>query len=172
MDNKNQNQIKNEKELAYIYDLYVVPQWREAFDRILDEELKLPEEGKFLDAGCGTGSYAIDLAIRGGAKVEVVGADANAERLALARSKAEVKKLDRITFQEGSLLDLKFNDEEFDLVIGDASMLPPSQMGKAFAELARVARRNAIVALKLTTRGSFDEFFSIYWESLYNLDLT
>src|SRR5262249_605448 len=161
---------KDEKELAYLYDLYVVPQWREAFDRILDEELEPPEEGKFLDAGCGTGSFAIDLAIRGGAKVEVIGVDTNVERLALPPAKAEVKKLDRVTFQEGSPVNLEFGEGEFDLVIGDASMLPPSQMGTAFAELIRVAKRNALIALKLTTRGSFDEFFSIYWESLFNLD--
>ena len=171
MDNKNHNQLKDEKERAYLYDLYVVPQWREAFDRIADEEIKLPEEGKFLDAGCGTGSYAIDLAIRGGAKVEVVGVDTNAERLALARSKAKVKKLDRITFQQGSLPALEIGDREFDFVIGDASMLPTSEMEKAFAEMARVAKPEATIGLKLTTRGSFDEFFSIYWESLYNLDL-
>src|SRR5262249_32969456 len=108
MKNNNQNHTRDEKELAYLYDLYVVPQWREAFDRIVDEELELPEEGKFLDAGCGTGSYAIDLAIRGGAKVEVIGVDTDPERLALARSKAEIKKLDRITFQQGSLLALEF----------------------------------------------------------------
>ncbi|MBO0801246.1 MAG: class I SAM-dependent methyltransferase, partial [Blastocatellia bacterium] len=65
------------KEEAYLYDLYIVPGWREAFDTIIDEEVMLPEQGKFLDAGCGTGGYAIDLAIRGGKKVEVIGLDAS-----------------------------------------------------------------------------------------------
>ena len=50
-------------------------------------------------------------------------------------------------------------------------MLPPSEIEPALAELARVANSGALVVLKLTTRGSFDEFFSIYWESLYNLGL-
>jgi hypothetical protein len=36
----------------------------------------------------------------------------------------------------------------------------------------RVSKKGATVVLKLTTRGSFDEFFSIYWEALYNLGLT
>jgi hypothetical protein len=34
-----------------------------------------------------------------------------------------------------------------------------------------VAKKGATVALKLATRGSFDELFSIYWEALYNLDI-
>jgi len=163
--------MRDAKELAYLYDLYVAPGWREAFDQMIDEEIVLPQEGRFLDAGCGTGGYAIDLAIRGGAKTEVVGVDSSQERLVLARGKAEVKKIDRVEFREGSLRSLGFADEEFDLVIGDASMEPPAEIGPAIGELARVARRDAPVVLKLTTRGSFDEFFSIYWESLYNLGL-
>jgi ubiquinone/menaquinone biosynthesis C-methylase UbiE len=167
----NNNTMRDAREMAYLYDLYVAPGWGEAFDQMVDDEVELPKEGRFLDAGCGTGDYAIDLAIRGGAKTEVVGVDPSSEKLLLARSKAEVKKLDRVEFREGSIQSLELADDEFDLVIGDASMLPPSEIGPALAELARVAKKGALVVLKLTTRGSFDEFFSIYWESLYNLGL-
>jgi ubiquinone/menaquinone biosynthesis C-methylase UbiE len=159
------------KEEAYIYDLYIVPVWREAFDVIVDDEVKLPEEGKFLDAGSGTGGYAIDMAARGGSKVEVVGIDPSPERLSLARGKAEIKKLTNVTFQEGTLRALGLPDGEFDLVIADASMLPADEIGPIFAELRRVAKKGATIALKLTTRGSFDELFSIYWEALYNLNI-
>ncbi len=163
--------MRDAKEIAYLYDLYVAPAWREAFDQMVDDEVELPKEGRFLDVECGTGGYAIDLAIRGGAKTEVVGIDPSPEKLALARGKAEVKRLDRVEFRQGEMGALEFPDEEFDLVIGDASMAAPSEIGPAFAELGRVAKKGATVVLKLTTRGSFDEFFSIYWESLYNLDL-
>ncbi|HEX5084510.1 MAG TPA: class I SAM-dependent methyltransferase [Blastocatellia bacterium] len=163
--------IRDAKELAYLYDLYVAPTWSEAFDQMVDDEIELPREGRFLEVGCGTGSYAIDLAIRGGANTEVVGVDPSLERLALARGKAEVKKLERVEFRQGAMRSLELPDDEFDLVIGDASMSAPSEIGPALAELKRVARKGATVVLKLTTRGSFDEFFSIYWESLYNLGL-
>ena len=162
---------RDARELAFLYDLYIVPEWRERFDRLVDEEIEVPKEGKLLDAGCGTGGYAVDLALRGGPKVEVVGIDANAERLTLARGKAEVVKLTRATFFQGSMRALGALDEEFDLVIGDLSMLPTEDLEEAFAELARVARPKAFVCAKLATRGSFDEFFSLYWEALYELDL-
>lgn len=165
------NAPRDAKELASPYDLYIAPGWRDVFDQIVDDEIELPKEGKFLEAECGTGGYAIDLAIRGGARTEVVGVDPSLERLALARSKAEIKKINRVTFRQGSLCDLDFANGEFDLVIGDASMTPPSEIGAAFAELMRVAKKGATVVLKLTTRSSFDEFFSIYWEALYNLEL-
>src|SRR5499433_2383659 len=167
----NNSTMRDAKETAFLYDLYVAPGWCEAFDQMVDDEVELPKEGRLLDAECGTGGYAIDLAIRGGAKTEVVGVDLSPEKLILARGKAEVKKLDRVEFRQGSMQSLEFADGEFDLVIGDASMLPPSEIGPALAELARVAKSGATVVLKLTTRGSFDEFFSIYWESLYNLGL-
>src|SRR2546428_1176575 len=170
MDSDNRT-MRDAKEMAYLYDLYVAPTWREAFDQMVDDEIELPKEGKFLDADCGAGGYAIELAIRGGAKTEVVGVDPSPEKLALARGKAVVKKLDRVEFRQGLMRSLEFPDGEFDLVIGDASMEAPSEIGPALAELARVAKKGATVVLKLTTRGSFDEFFSIYWESLYNLGL-
>lgn len=159
------------KELAYLYDLYIVPIWREAFDRIVDEEIELPKEGKFLDAGCGTGSYAVDLSLHGSSKVEVIGIDPSLERLALAQGKADVKKATRVSFQQGSLDKLAFPDKEFDLVIGDVSLLPAEQIGVVVDELVRVAKKGATVVVKLATHGSFGEFFSVYWEALYDLDL-
>lgn len=159
------------KELAFLYDLYVVPQWRETFDRLVDEELTLPEAGKWLEVECGTGGYAVDLALKGGTKVEVVGVDSSAERLALARGKAEVKKAERVTFQTGVPTALDFPSESFDLVLADASLLPAASVGEILVELTRVAKKGATVLLKLASRGSFDEFFSLYWEALYNLGL-
>ena len=165
----------NAKELAYLYDLYVVPAWREVFDRLVDEEIELPKEGKCLDAMCGTGGYALDLSLRGGAKVEVVGIDSSEERLILARGKADVKKPNRVTFQQGSLKKLDFPTGEFDLVIGDLSLLPSplsvTEVEDALDELIRVAKKGAMVVVKLATQGSFGEFFSVYWEALFDLDL-
>ena len=159
------------KELAYLYDLYVVPTWREVFDRIVDEEIELPKEGKFLDAECGTGGYTIDLAVRGGAKVNVVGVDSSAERLALARGKAEIQMMKRVTFQQAPINDLDFPVGEFDLVIGDLSLMPANQIEAALDELIRVAKKGATIVVKLLAHSSFGEFFSIYWEALYELGL-
>lgn len=161
----------DERELAYLYDLYTVPLWRETFDRLIDEEVELPKEGRFLDVECGTGGYTIDLAVRGGAKVNVVGVDSSAERLALARGKAEVQMVSRATFQQALPDDLDFTVGEFDLVIGDFSLLPNDEIEEALEELIRVAKKGATVAVKLATHGSFGEFYSVYWEALYNQDL-
>lgn len=170
-----ENKKHDAKELAYLYDLYIVPAWREVFDRLVDEEIELPKEGKVLDAMCGTGGYALDLSLRAGSKVAVVGVDDSEERLALARGKADVKKPNRVSFQQGSLKKLNFPTGEFDLVIGDLSLLPAplpvAEIEDAFDELIRVAKKGATVVVKLATHGSFGEFFSVYWEALFDLDL-
>jgi ubiquinone/menaquinone biosynthesis C-methylase UbiE len=161
----------NEREEAYIYDLYIAPQWSEPFNQLFDDEVKLPKEGKILDAGTGTGGLALDLAANLGARSTVVGVDRSAERIELARAKAQLKKLENLTFRVGSLDATGLPDKEFDLVIGDASMHSIEELPAISAELHRVANDKATLAMLLTTHGSFDEFFSILWESLYELDL-
>ncbi|HMV49562.1 MAG TPA: class I SAM-dependent methyltransferase [Blastocatellia bacterium] len=171
MNSKTQAANRDAKEQAYIYDLYVVPTWREVFDKLVDEEIELPKEGRFLEVECGTGGYAIDLAVRGGGKVKVVGVDSSEERLALARGKAEVQHVSRATFQQAPPEDLDFTVGEFDLAIGDFSLLPPDRIESALEELIRVTKKGATVAVKLATHGSFGEVFSLYWEALYELNL-
>lgn len=171
----NYSATKDTKELSYLYDLYVVPGWREVFDQFIDAEVKLPEEGKFLDAGCGTGSYAIDLAAKLGDKVQVVGIDDSSERLALAHGKVEMRKLENVRFALGSLENLGVPSADFDFIVADLSLITPPELvdrlTDILSELKRVARLGATVVLKLATRGSFDEFYSIYWEALYEADL-
>jgi ubiquinone/menaquinone biosynthesis C-methylase UbiE len=163
--------MRDEKELAYRYDLFIAPDWRERFDALVSKHVKVPLEGRILDVNCGTGGYAIEIAegLRG--KGEVVAVDSGAERIEIGRAKALVKRLSSVTFEQSLPYDLRFDSEEFDLVIGDASLLPANELEDVLGEMIRVAKPGARVALKLATHGSFDEFFSIFWEALYDLAL-
>jgi ubiquinone/menaquinone biosynthesis C-methylase UbiE len=76
-----------------------------------------------------------------------------------------------VTFQQGTTSILPFPDDRFDIVIADASMLSTGDITAMLAETVRVARPEARIVLKMTTRGSFDEFFSIYWESVMSAEL-
>jgi ubiquinone/menaquinone biosynthesis C-methylase UbiE len=167
--------MSTEKELAYRYDLFTAPDWRERFDSLLEENFKIPSEGILLEVNCGTGAYGVQLAERMQGKGEVIGFDPSPERLDLARARAQVLKLSNLTFKLGDALDVPFEDNRFDAVIGDASILDTGQVGsyveRMLLESARVARKDAPVLIKIATRGSFDEFFSIYWEALYDLNL-
>lgn len=163
---------RSEKERAYLYDLYVAPDWSERFAVLIDEHMKLPEEARVLYVGAGTGGHALALAERAAPEVSFVGVDESAERVALAEAKAVAANLNaRVEFRLSQLETLDFADDEFDSVIGDASLVATERLPEILAEMTRVARNGATVALNLITSSSFGEFFSIYWEALTNTGL-
>ena len=163
--------MSDTKELAFRYDLFVTPGWRDRFDTLIDENIKFRIEGRILDVNCGTGAEAVELAEKMHGKGEVIGIDPSGERIEIARAKALVKKAQDVKFERGIASDLPFESHEFDVVIGDASMLHADEVEDVLTEMVRVARPGGRVILKLTARGSFDEFFSVYWEALYNIGM-
>ena len=163
---------RTDKELAFLHDLYVATDWGERFAELVDEHVTLPKRGRALYVEAGTGGHALALVARAGAEVTLIGADESAARLELARAKATAAGLDaRAEFRAGQLESLGFEDEQFELVIGDASLVAPERLPEMLAELARVAAPQGTVALTLPTASSFGEFFSLYWESLANAGL-
>ncbi len=160
--------MSNPKELAFRYDLFITPEWRDRFDALINESIKIPPEVRVLDVNCGTGAHAIEIAAKMHGKGEVIGIDPSAERIAIARAKALVKKVKDVKFDQGIASGLPFDSHEFGVVIGDVSMVRAHEIEDVLAEMVRVTQPEGRVILKLTTRGSFDEFFSVYWEALHS----
>jgi len=79
---------KSDKELAFLQDLFVAPDWGERFAELIDEHVKLPKEGKALYVEAGTGGHAMAIQERAGNKLELLCVDENPESLILARTKA------------------------------------------------------------------------------------
>ena len=157
---------KSDKELAFLHDLYVATDWGERFAALLDERVKLPKEGSILYVASGTGSHALALGKRAGRNVSVVCVDESEERLELARAKAALVKDVNVEFRHSQLEALALEDEAFDLVIGDASLVEPERLPEMLSEMTRVAVPGATVSMGVVTASSFGEFFSIYWEAL------
>jgi len=161
---------KSQKELAFLRDLYVATDWGERFAAVVDERVEVPKEGRALYVGAGTGGHALALQERAGEDLKLVCVDANDESLELARAKA-------VAFREGTEFRceqpnaLSFADNQFDLVLGDASLAAPTEWKSWLTEMVRVAGSGATVGWWLPTYSSFSEFFSIYWEALQNAGL-
>ena len=162
---------KTDKELAFLQDLFIAPDWGERFAELIDEHVKLPEEGKALYAASGTGSHAMALQERAGKNLEMFCVDENAECVELAQAKATASN-EHTQFHHSKLDSLDIPDNHFDLVIGNASLVSINLVQGMFSELVRVAGPGAVIALALPTASSFGEFFSIYWEALHNTGLT
>jgi ubiquinone/menaquinone biosynthesis C-methylase UbiE len=161
---------KSAKEIAFLQDLFIAPDWGERFAELIDEHVKLPAEGEALYIGAGTGGHAMALHERAGEKLQLLCIDENPECMELARAKATATN-EQITFDTAQLDRLKLKDSRFDLVIGNASLVSRQRVRKMFSEIVRVAAPGATIALTLPTASSFGEFFSIYWEALHNRGL-
>lgn len=100
-----------------------------------------------LDAGCGTGRVAIELALRG---VEVVGVDLDPEMLAGATGKAPHLRWLQADLAEVEVLDATGQRQLFDVVVlaGNVMIfLEPGTEGAVVANLARhLAPGGALVA--------------------------
>lgn len=159
------NTGKSDKELAFLQDLYVATDWGERFAELLDEHLILPKKGRAIYVASGTGGHALALHERTGEDVTLVCVDESEERLELARAKAVAMNAEA-DFRRAQLEDLGFEDDQFELVVGDATLVAPERLPEMFKEMVRVAVPGGTVALSLVTSSSFGEFFSIFWEAL------
>jgi ubiquinone/menaquinone biosynthesis C-methylase UbiE len=119
----------------------------------------------------GTGGHAIALQERAGQKLTFIAVDESEDNLELAREKAKATVNAGIEFRKEKLHQLAIKDNQFDLLIGDGSLVHSERIPEIFEEMVRVAAPGGTVALALPTFSSFGEFFSIYWEALHNLGL-
>jgi ubiquinone/menaquinone biosynthesis C-methylase UbiE len=87
------------------------------------EYVKLPQGGKCLDVGCGSGALGIAVAKRN-PQAEIIGIDRWGKEYAsfskkLCESNARAEGISRITFQQGDATHLDFPDETFDAVVSN-----------------------------------------------------
>jgi magnesium-protoporphyrin O-methyltransferase len=100
----------------------------------------LPEDlsgTRILDAGCGTGAYAVEAARRG---ASVVAIDLSPTLVDLARSRLPAALAERIDFRSGDMLDPALG--QFDHVVAMDSIIH-YRTEDAVAALARLAERTA-----------------------------
>jgi len=111
--------------------------------------LRLPRGSRGMDAGCGIGSIALQLARAVGPEGHVTGVDVNTEFLDRARRAAEEQGLaDRVTFRQGDVNRLPFDDGRFDWAWSvDCVGYPALEPRPALKELARVVLPGGTVAI-------------------------
>jgi SAM-dependent methyltransferase len=95
-------------------------------------------ESRVLDVGCGVATTAVEIARRYRAHVTAV----DIAPLMLARADENVRAVeltDLVTVEEGDILDLRFDDGAFDVVIAEAVTMFVDRR-RATSELVRVTR--------------------------------
>ena len=118
---------------------------------------------KILDVGCGAGHYLVSLRNIVDPLIDYTGIDPTQYYLDLARKAFG----DTASFKEGSIFDIPFANDSFDIVICNHVILhmPPEHVKKAFSELIRVSKYKTI------TRTVFGERNYIIREVLSENDI-
>jgi SAM-dependent methyltransferase len=116
--------------------------------------LGLDRGQRLLDVGCGLGDAALALAAALGPEGEIVGVDASAEMIDVARKRGRAAAC-RVRFSVGDALALDEPDDTFDAARSERTLqwLPDPQA--AVSELARVLRPGGRVSLIDTDWSTF-----------------
>lgn len=120
---------------AEVYDEQFVPALFQPFSRFLADTACLEPGQRVLDVACGTGVLACTAAERVGPGGAVIGLDANAEMLAVARRKPAA-----IEWIEGRAEALPFAEGDFDAVVSQFGMMFFDDRAGALREMHRVLR--------------------------------
>ena len=134
---------------TYIQRLKVSNSLREPTLREMVKGLQLPAGSSGLDAGCGIGFQCLQLAEEVGPAGRVTGLDISAEMLDYGREMVKEAGLsERITFREGDIANLLFDDNTFDWVWStDCVGYGPWDTLKLLRELVRVIKPGGIVSI-------------------------
>ena len=100
-----------------------------------------------IDVGCGMGNFTLELVNREQFK-KIVGIDFLKETLRLACENE--KLLERVSFIEGNLLNIPFNDRSFDITIclNVLHHIHAKDLSNALQELARITNKYLILEIR------------------------
>ncbi|HJX13210.1 MAG TPA: class I SAM-dependent methyltransferase [Dehalococcoidales bacterium] len=108
-----------------------------------------------LDAGCGGGRGSILMAENGAS--EVIAFDLSEKNIATTRRWARRKGLNSIKVRQGSLMELPFADEEFDIIWCNGVLHHSNEPDRGLQEITRVLKTGGNLWLYLYGSGG------IYW---------
>ena len=133
----------------YIQRLFVANPLREPVLRSAIQALQLPVGSRGLDAGCGIGLQTVLLAEIVGPAGHITGLDLSPEFLLHAEEIVKESGLsEQISFREGNVNELPFDDDTFDwLWSADCVGYPAVESPSILKELARVVKPGGSVAI-------------------------
>jgi len=127
----------------------------------------LPERGRMLDVGSGTGSLAFAATERN-RRARVVGIDPSTEYVSYATSRNPFP--DRASFEVGDAQQLHFPDADFDaaLLLLVFNFIPDPK--KALSELRRVTRPGGILSAAVWDYGGGMRMLRTFWDAALHMD--
>jgi len=114
---------------------------RIAGERFLDW-LSMPVSLRWLDVGCGTGSFT-ELILDRSAPSAISAIDPSEDQIVFAKSKSSVTQID---YCKGDAMSLPYDDDEFDVAVMALVIQYIPDPSKAMSEITRVVQKGGTVA--------------------------
>jgi SAM-dependent methyltransferase len=127
----------------------------------------LPEGGRVLDVGSGTGALAFAIAERK-VGVRVLGIDPSEEYAAYATRRNPFP--DRTGFEVGDAQRMRFSDASFDAALSLLVFNFIPDPGKALAELRRVTRPGGALSAAVWDYGAGMRMLRMFWDAAVSTD--
>jgi ubiquinone/menaquinone biosynthesis C-methylase UbiE len=114
---------------------------RIAGERFL-EWLSMPASLRWLDVGCGSGSFT-ELIIQRGAPSTISAIDPSEDQIVVAKGKLSAQQID---YRTGDAMSLPYDDGDFDVAVMALVVQYIPDPDKAMSEITRVVRKGGTVA--------------------------
>ena len=105
-----------------------------------------------LDCGCGPGTITVGLAELV-APGHVIGVDISSAQFEIGRKLAAERGIASVSFREGDVTDLEFEDGSFDVVFAHGVLYHLSDPHVALTEMRRVLRQEGLLAIRDSDEG-------------------
>ncbi len=144
---------------------HVMGRWSARLAPGFAEFAQVPDCGRLLDVGCGTGTLT-EWIESIAPQMDIVGIDPAQSFIDYARSRFTSS---RISFRLGNVLDLPFSNDSFDLCLSLLVLMFVPDSEKAVSEMCRVTRPGGIVGACTWAHDGLD-LSQVFWEEASKLD--
>lgn len=143
--------------------------WAAPFGILLLNNFPIQKYQNYLDIGSGTGFPLIEIANRLGSDCKAVGIDPWTEAVKRVQDKINTLQLDHISIIEGSAENISFPNDHFDLITSNLGINNFENPLRVINESHRVLKKGGTFCATTNLTGTFDEFYMLFKESLYEL---
>ncbi len=163
--------IFDENNYKFVNAIDELPFWSAPFGLTLLDTVKIKQNIKALDIGCGTGFPLFELAGRLGESCKVYGIDAWVKVIEKVKEKISLYELTNIEAINCEAENLPFENNFFDLIVSNNGINNVRDLEKTFSESCRVLKQGGQFVFTFNLPESLTEFYSVFKSTLEELGL-
>lgn len=148
-----------------------LPLWSSPFGVLLLNNIPLRKNSIIVDIGCGTGFPLLEVAQRFGDSCKVFGIDPWEIAIKRANEKKKQYRINNVEIISGTGDNMPFSKEYIDIIVSNLGINNFKNPDNVVAECFRVLKPGGKLIFTTNLFGHFDEFYSIFGEVLYELEL-